>query len=148
MALPPPLLYDPGRHHHLLAQLASIHAACIINDNQLASFLPNFDRSMDHMKLLAYWQSRSEDVKRGLRFIVLQLTDTEEAEVAGYVCLYMPPSETGPFRGEVEKLMVSPDHRFKGVARRVMGKLESEAVERGRWLMVSDLADVSYSSQV
>lgn len=100
------------------------------------------------MKLLAYWQSRSEDVKRGLRFIVLQLTDLEGAEVAGYVCLYMPPSETGPFRGEVEKLMVSPDHRFKGVARRVMGKLESEAVERGRWLMVSDLADVSYSNQV
>ena len=59
-----------------------------------------------------------------------------EAEVAGYVCLMMPATETGPFRGEVNKLMVSPDHRRKGVARRVMGLLEEVARERGRELLV------------
>lgn len=148
MSLPQPILYDPNRHCHLLVQIASIHAACIINDNQLASFLPNSDGSLDHEKMLAYWQSRSEDVKRGLRFFVLQFTDLEETEVAGYGCLYMPPSETGPFRGEVEKLMVSPHHRFKGVARQVMEKLEREAVRRGRWLIVCDLANFNHLDQI
>ena len=44
-------------------------------------------------------------------------------EVAGYVCLRMPNAETGPFRGEVVKLMVSIRFRKIGVARRVMAKL-------------------------
>jgi GNAT superfamily N-acetyltransferase len=51
--------------------------------------------------------------------------------------LYMPVTETGPFRSEVEKLMVSPNHRFKGIARRLMAKLEDEAKARDRWLVVS-----------
>lgn len=56
----------------------------------------------------------------------------------GYVCLMMPASETGPFRGEVNKLMVSPRHRRKGVARRVMEKLEEVGRERGRTLLILD----------
>jgi len=49
----------------------------------------------------------------------------------------MPFSETGPFRGVVEKLLVSPTWREKGVARRLMGKLEDVAWQEGRWLIVS-----------
>jgi ribosomal protein S18 acetylase RimI-like enzyme len=49
----------------------------------------------------------------------------------------MPVTETGPFRGEVNKLMVSPRHRRRGIARRVMGLLEEVARERGRHLLVS-----------
>ena len=59
-----------------------------------------------------------------------------EGEVMGYVCLQMPVTETGPFRGEVVKLMVSPKHRRKGVARRVMEKLEEVAREKGRTMLV------------
>lgn len=63
--------------------------------------------------------------------------DEKEGELMGYVCLMMPITETGPFRGEVNKLMVSPNHRRKGVARRVMEKLEDVGRERGRTLLVS-----------
>jgi GNAT superfamily N-acetyltransferase len=65
-------------------------------------------------------------------------TDGEkEGELMGYVCLMMPITETGPFRGEVNKLMVSPNHRRKGVARRVMEKMEDVGRQRGRTLLVS-----------
>ena len=50
----------------------------------------------------------------------------------------MPSVETGPFRGEVEKLLVSPRFRKVGVARRVMEKLEEVAKEKGRWNLMLD----------
>ena len=61
----------------------------------------------------------------------------KEGELMGYVCLMMPVTETGPFRGEVNQLMVSPNHRRKGVARRVMEKMEDVGRQRGRTMLVS-----------
>ena len=86
--------------------------------------------------MLDYWLSISEDIERSRTLMVLQFAREDEAEVAGYVCLMMPATETGPFRGEVNKLMVSPKHRRKGVARRVMQGLERVARERGRDMLV------------
>lgn len=63
--------------------------------------------------------------------------ETGNEEVAGYVMLDMPENETGPFRGGVEKLLVSPRWRERGVARRVMGFLEVVARREGRGLLVS-----------
>jgi len=62
---------------------------------------------------------------------------TGEEELAGYVMLGMPVTETGPFRGSVEKLMVSPKYRQKGIAGRLMAKLEEVARAEGRTLLVS-----------
>ena len=84
-----------------------------------------------------YWREISSDVEKGRTIVVLQFADADESEVAGYVCLMMPVTETGPFRGVVNKLMVSLKHRRKGVARRVMGLLEDVARERGRHMLVS-----------
>ena len=64
---------------------------------------------------------------------------TGEEELAGYVMLGMPPSHTGPFRGIVEKLLVPPEHRKKGIARALMRKVEDVAREVGRTLLVSCL---------
>lgn len=68
--------------------------------------------------------------------IVLQLTSGEDA-VAGVVSLFMPDTETGKHRSEVGRLLVSPDFRKRGLARSLMGLLEEEARDRGRWLVVS-----------
>ena len=59
-------------------------------------------------------------------------------EVSGVVSLTTPFSQTGPFRGQVEKLFVSPLHRRKGIARRIMTKLEAVALEHGRWNLMLD----------
>jgi len=57
--------------------------------------------------------------------------------LTGYVCLHKPMSETGPFRGPVEKLLVNPRFRKRGIARRMMDKLEIIAKKEGRTLLVS-----------
>jgi GNAT superfamily N-acetyltransferase len=63
--------------------------------------------------------------------------DREESMVAGVVMLSKPPSETGPFRGIVEKLLVNPSFRRRGVATTLMLKLEEAAAAEGQPLLVS-----------
>ena len=55
----------------------------------------------------------------------------------GVVMLSKPPSEKGPFRAWVEKLLVSPSFRRRGVARKLMKKLEELGKASGRTLLVS-----------
>ncbi|KIW90941.1 uncharacterized protein Z519_08724 [Cladophialophora bantiana CBS 173.52] len=64
-------------------------------------------------------------------------TETE-LEVSGVVSLATPFSQTGPFRGLVEKLFVSPLHRRRGIAKQMMAKLESVAMGLGRWSLMLD----------
>ena len=101
--LPPPRLYNPQKDKQLLHKLAEIQAACITNDNQLATFLP----PLDPIRMTDFWYEISSDVDKRRTAVVLQFADEEETEVAGYVCLMMPITETGPFRGQVRLLMVS-----------------------------------------
>lgn len=86
--------------------------------------------------MLDYWHSISEDVEKGRRVMILQFAAEDEAAVAGYVLLILPTMEIAPFHGEVVHLMVSPKHRKKGIARRLMEKLESVAREKGLKLLV------------
>ena len=116
MPLPQPRLYDPTKDKHRLDQIVQIHADCITHDKQLATFL-----NLDHDRMLAYWTSLHSDVENDRTALFLQFSDESESVVAGYVCLMMPVTETGPFRGEVNKLMVSTKHRRLGVARRLDG---------------------------
>lgn len=131
MSLPRPRLYDPKKDKPLLDQVVQIHADCISHDKQLATFL-----DLDHGPMLAYWTDIHSDVEEDRTAMFLHFSDDSETELAGYVCLLMPVSQTGPFRSEVAKLMVSTRHRRKGVARRLMGALESYAKERERYLIV------------
>ncbi|KAG4440156.1 hypothetical protein IFR05_004365 [Cadophora sp. M221] len=131
-----PILYDPNKHLHLISSLASLHAECITSPPYtIATFLPPL--SIPRME--AWWTARAAEVAAGSRHIIMQLASdpkTGNEEVAGYVMLDMPESETGPFRGGVEKLLVSPRWREKGIARRVMRKLEEIARREGRGLLM------------
>ncbi|KAK3068135.1 hypothetical protein LTR53_014525 [Teratosphaeriaceae sp. CCFEE 6253] len=138
MALPTPILYIPSKHEPILDQVAKIHADCVLQDGTLATFLPDDKGQMSHRKILDYWRRYHEEVEIGSRVIILQFLDDSEEQLMGYASLDMPPSETGPFRGSVQKLMVSPKYRYRGVARWVMAKLEEVAREQGRWMLVLD----------
>lgn len=60
----------------------------------------------------------------------------DEEQLAGCVSLDHTTVETGPFRAEIEKLLVDPRFRRRGVARALMVKLEEVARERGATLLV------------
>lgn len=50
--------------------------------------------------------------------------------------LSIPTTEIGPFRGWVEKLLVSPRYRKTGVGKMLMRKLEELARDREKTLLV------------
>ena len=119
--------------------------ACIETDKTIATFLP----PLDHDRITAWYNEQARPVKYGAREIILQLVTVGEGSnarqcVGGFVILVRRVgtdgklmTETGPFRGDVLKLLVSPNHRGKGIARRVMEKLEEVALKTGVSLLVS-----------
>lgn len=74
-------------------------------------------------------------MRRNERLIVLQMSD--DTTVAGAVMLDTPDVDTSLFRAYVEKLVVDPGQRRKGIAQRLMVALEKEALSRGETLIVS-----------
>lgn len=144
---------------HLIPYLAAIHANCITADHAIVTFLP----PINHDRLLQFWKDCIAEVRAGTRAILLLFDDSESSDppvsvgpaaaapgnpgatsgktldglhLMGVVMLSMPFSETGSFRGWVEKLLVSPKFRRRGGARALMGALEREALSRGKTLLV------------
>ncbi|OAQ95155.1 acetyltransferase (GNAT) family domain-containing protein [Purpureocillium lilacinum] len=56
-------------------------------------------------------------------------------DIAGVVELATPDTDTGPFRADVEMLMVSPNHRRAGLGKRLMAAVEDAGRQRGRTLL-------------
>jgi ribosomal protein S18 acetylase RimI-like enzyme len=67
--------------------------------------------------IIDWWKDRAADAAEGKRIIIMALAEDGEGQeqLAGYVILYRPLTETGPFRGSVEKLLVSPNFRRRFV---------------------------------
>lgn len=132
------VLFDAKEHSHVTPYLAAIHASCITHDRTIATFLP----PLSHEKLLSWWKERITEVVEGSRFMLLLVNELDSSErikgpeIMGVVMLFMPPSETGPFRCSVEKLLVHKSFRGRGGARLLMDALESEALKRQRTMLV------------
>jgi len=139
-------IYSAEEHAQLVPYVAALHASCITQDHMIGTFLP----PLHHEKLLSWWKDRIAEVNAGTRVIVLLLSESQPgakakgAELMGVAMLGMPRSETGPFRGYIEKLLVSNKYRGHGGARALMTTLESEALNRGRTLLASIIT--SYAS--
>lgn len=131
-------VFSQAAHAHLTPYLAALHASCITHDATIATFLP----PLNHDKLLTYWKECIAESNKGTRLIVLLLDESEPGsrakgnELVGVATMIMPSSETGPFRGFIEKVFVSTKARRKGYGRRLMAALEMEAVGKGRTLLV------------
>jgi hypothetical protein len=139
-ATPAVHIFSAAEHSHLLPYLAALHASCVTHDHLIGDFLP----PLNHEKLLSWWRERiAEASVAATRIILLLLSETEPGtrakgpELMGVVMLAMPASETGQFRGYVEKLLLSPRYRRQGGASNLMVVLEVEAAKRGRTLLVS-----------
>ncbi|KAM4056809.1 FR47-like protein [Hirsutella rhossiliensis] len=136
------LPFSAKAHAHLTPYLAAIHASCITHDRAIATFLP----PLSHEKLLAWWKERIAEVRDGKRLIWILVSGEVDGparpvrgtEVMGVVMLSLPSSETGPFRGTVEKLLIHKSFRGRGGARALMAALESDAARLGRTVLLLD----------
>lgn len=83
----------------------------------------------------AFWQKLLPAFERGeKRLLVARVA----GKIAGTVQLVVDQPANGIHRGDVVKLMVHPDGRRKGLARKLMTAVEALAREEGKTLLVLD----------
>ncbi|KAH8911490.1 acetyltransferase [Coniochaeta sp. PMI_546] len=134
-------VFSSAEHAQLVPYLAALHASCITHDRMIGTFLP----PLHHEKLLSWWKERIAEVNAGTRVIVVLLTESQPGarakgtDLMGVAMLSMPESETGPFRGYVEKVLVSNKYRGHGGARALLNTIEAEALKQGRTLLTLDV---------
>jgi GNAT superfamily N-acetyltransferase len=110
--------------------LAGILCTCV-NAGASVSYLPPL--GLDAAR--AFWRRMAAQVAGGTRIL---LAAWDDAVLAGTVMLEFASSPNQPHRAEVQKLLVHPDARRRGLARRLMARAECEASRAGRTLLTLD----------
>lgn len=131
--------FSPSEHGKFLPAIIQMHIDCIESDGSLLRFHPPFHLEK-RQKMESFWKARLSQISTGHRITLIALASSDgkqEADIAGIVELGMPEADTGPFRGDLEMLMVSPKYRRRGLASKLMDELEEIAKEEKRTLLVS-----------
>lgn len=114
---------DPGIEAHGLAEVLR---ACVAGGASV-SFVEPF--SLDDAR--AYWRGLA-----GTNRIVLAARD--EGRIVGTASLVLDTPPNQPHRADVAKVLVHPDARRRGLARRLMEEIEAVARRKGRTLLTLD----------
>lgn len=111
-------------------RLADILCACV-DDGASVSYLPPLAPAVAR----GFWRRIAADVAAGSRIL---LAAWEGAVLVGTVMLEFAGAPNQPHRAEVQKLLVHPDARRRGVARALMQRAQDEARRAGRSLLTLD----------
>lgn len=111
-------------------RLSEILIACVAEGSGV-SFLPPLALDVAH----AFWQRSATAVAAGTQVLLAGWVD---GVLAGTVTLALAQPQNQPHRADVAKLLVDPACRRHGLARRLMQRLEQEALQRGRTLLTLD----------
>lgn len=131
--------FSPSQHAHFIPAIIQMHMDCIMSDGALLRFHPPFTPEK-RQKMESFWNERLSQISTGRRITLIALVSTdgkEQGDVAGIIELGMPEADTGPFRADVEMLMVSPNYRRRGLANKLINDLEEIAKQKRRTLLVS-----------
>lgn len=123
-------LLSPEEAKRTVPQLGALLQACVEDGAGIGFVLP-----LSRSKAEAFWQSRLSSLETGEAFLMVA---RDGSDIAGVVMLALAPQDNGRHRAEVAKLMVHPDHRRKGLARKLMAAIDGLALSQGRWLLVLD----------
>lgn len=123
-------LMTPEDAETLVPQLGALLTACVEDGAGIGFVLP-----MSQEEAEAFWQSRLPSLEAGEAFLMIA---RDGKDIAGVVMLALAPQDNGRHRAEVAKLMVHPNHRRKGLARKLMAAIDGLALSLDRWLLVLD----------
>ncbi|MSP02105.1 MAG: GNAT family N-acetyltransferase [Acetobacteraceae bacterium] len=123
-------LLDAAAAESAIPRLSAILIACV-EEGAGVSFLPPLAPDVAR----AFWRDTARDVAGGRKLVLGGWVD---GVLAGTVTLAFAWPENQPHRADVVKLLVDPAMRRHGLARRLMARLELEAVRAGRWLLTLD----------
>jgi GNAT superfamily N-acetyltransferase len=111
-------------------RLAEILCACV-DAGASVSYLPPLAPDISR----GFWKRATADVAAGTR---VMLGAWEQGVLAGTVMLELASAPNQPHRAEVQKLLVHPSARRRGVARQLMLHAEQEARRARRTLLTLD----------
>jgi GNAT superfamily N-acetyltransferase len=115
--------------------LVALLQSCVHNGASLGFLAPLSD-----IEARAYWDSLAPQVESGSR-AVLVARDATDGRIVGSGQLAFESKPNGRHRAEVNKIMVLPSHRRRGIAARVMHELEQLARQRSVWLLFLDTSE-------
>lgn len=125
--------YEPVDARALLAQrddFADLLARTVDAGGGIGFLAP-----LARAKAEAYWDGVARELDEGHRLLLAARGD---AALVGSVQVELARRETAPHRAEVQKLMVDPGWRGRGVAKALMARAEDAALARGRTLLLLD----------
>jgi GNAT superfamily N-acetyltransferase len=99
-----------------------------------------FLRPFPAAEIESYWSKVLGELAGGTR-LILVARELPGAPIAGSAQLVFETRANGRHRAEVQKVMVLPSHRRRGIAAQLMRELESTARGRGVWLLFLDTSD-------
>lgn len=117
------------------AELAGLLQACV-EGGALIGFLAPLAAAESE----AYWAKIIGDLSGGFRVLLVVRAGAGGA-IVGSAQLACEVKANGRHRGEVQKVMVLPAHRRRGIAARLMAEIERVARARGLTLLFLDTSD-------
>lgn len=87
----------------------------------------------------AYWKKVTSDVAGGARTILV--VRGADGKIVGTGQLAAETRANGRHRAEVQKVLVRPAHRRRGLARQLMAEIEAQARARGITLLYLDTSE-------
>lgn len=127
---PPVRLFVPDEVRSAVPALGQLLKACVEDGAGIGFILP-----LELEKAEAFWRDKLPAVEDETAFVMVAKAGED---IAGVVMLLLAAQDNGPHRADVAKLLVHPDHRRKGLARKLMAAIDGLAVSMGRWLLVLD----------
>ncbi|WP_298815737.1 GNAT family N-acetyltransferase [uncultured Roseibium sp.] len=126
----PVALLTAGEADAALPQLSNLLKVCVEDGAGIGFILP-----LSSEKAEIFWKKQVAAIEKGEAFLMVT---RDQGHVTGVVMLVPAAQDNGSHRADVAKLMVHPDHRRKGLARRLMASVDGLALSIDRWLLVLD----------
>lgn len=124
-------LLDPTDFDAALPDLARVLQACVAGGASVNFVLP-----FSEQQAAQFWRDKVQmPHAKGQRLLFVA---RQNGQVMGTVQLDLDTPPNQPHRADVAKLLVHPDARRQGMARRLLAILELEAKARGRSLLTLD----------
>ncbi len=121
---------DADEARELIPTLARILIDCVEGGASVSFMLP-----IDCGTAREFYEGVIEKIARGGAILFVAYAD---GEPLGSVLLSPEQKQNQPHRAEVQKLLVAPHARNRGIAQALMAAVEETAKARGRWLLCLD----------